>query len=267
MIVWKRGQLATEDRRGPSKTAVADPSAGVAERTAMDVGLDAATEARAEGRLVPHHLLTELRTYPRLRNLVLAYLLVEERYDWLVRMRGDLQRAGPKPDEIFWERLQDEFSGLGLRQEFPARLLGGEDAIEEFAELVDDFDHGYASVSEAAEAALNPSQSAQSFEEASNQVKVMRSRLIKLAKRCEELARELLDDLYEAVNMIFAGEGRAVASDDREKTSGRPPADLAPVGAGQYDENRGSGPAKASADDPGAPDVEGHFWTKSKGDT
>jgi hypothetical protein len=228
----------------------------------LGVSPDAPGEATAEARLVPHHLLIQLRSYPRMRNLVLAFLVVQERYDWAARMRSRLQRAGPEPEPDFWENLQGDFGGMGLRSDFPTRLLNGEDAIPEFAQLVDDFDDRYTKVATAAEAALNPSQSAQSFTEALEQVSAMRVGAIQLARRCKELARSLLEDLDETVNMIFAGEARPSGFEDRDKASGSPEVESTAFGpTGRDDERRGDKHLLGAG---GAADVRGHLLIRPK---
>jgi hypothetical protein len=212
---------------------------------------------------VPQHLLVQLRNYPRLRNLVLAYYLVQERREWLGRVRTNLQRAGVEPDTNFWEGLQEEFGGMGLRPEFPNRLLAGDDAVQEFAALVADFDAGYTRVAAAAEAALNPNQSARSAREALEQVIAMRGAALKLITKCRELAQALLDDLYETVNMIFAGEGKPAGFDEKDKAIGRPASDLKPPDAArEYEAPRGREKQVSGTGE--GPDVHGHLLTSRR---
>ena len=253
---------ATAERAQDLTTAGRESEAAYGERTTMSVSPVAADETIAEARLVPHHLLVQLRTYPRLRNLVLAYLLVQERFDWLGRVRSGLQRAGAEPDTDFWEGLQGEFSGMGLRPEFPNRLLDGADAVQEFAELVDAFDARYGKVAAAAEAALNPNQSARSAREALEHVSAMRGAALKLTTKCQELARTLLEDLYETVNMIFAGEGRPAGSEDRDKAGGSPGVDSSVSGTGRDEDRRRREKHLLSAAP--ASDVRGHQLSRAK---
>jgi hypothetical protein len=260
---WKeeeRSPQATVETSKELTTTAVEPDTGMASRTAEKSPV-AADETMAEARLVPQHLLVELRNYPRLRSLVLAFLLVQERFEWLAGVRTDLQRAGAEPDTDFWERLQRQFGGMGLRPEFPNRLLAGDDAVQEFTDLVDDFDDRYTKVAAAAEAALNPNQSARSAQEALEHVSAMRAGALKLITKCREQAQTLLDDLYETVNMIFAGEARPAASDDRDKAIGRATGDLKLPGASREDDEDMRGGQKHLS---GAPDVSGHLLTRRR---
>jgi hypothetical protein len=266
--LWDKGgkeesPQATAERPQDLTTATEEPHAAYGERTTTSVSPVAPDETLAEARLVPHHLLLQLRNYPRLRNLVLAYLLVQERFEWLAGVRTDLQRAGAEPDTDFWERLQRQFGGMGLRPEFPSRLLAGDDAVQEFADLVQDFDDRYTKVAAAAEAALNPNQSARSAREALEHVSAMRGAALKLIMNCRELAQTLLDDLYETVNMIFAGEGKPAGFDEKEKAIGRPASDLKLPGAARGYEAP-SGRQKQVSGTGEGPDVHGHLLSSRR---
>jgi hypothetical protein len=164
----------------------------------------------------------------------------------------------------FWEGLQGEFGGMGLRPEFPNRLLSGEDAVQEFADLVAEFDDRYTKVATAAEAALNPNQSARSAREALEHVSAMRTAALKLITKGRELAQTLLDDLYETVNMIFAGEGKPASSDDRDKAIGRPAGDLKlPEVSPEHDDLRGREKQMSGTGE--GPDVVSQLLSRPKG--
>jgi len=257
---------ATAERAQDLTTAAREPQVAYGERTAASMSPVAVDETMAEARLVPHHLLLQLRSYPRLRNLVLAFLLVQERFEWLGRVRSSLQRAGAEPDTDFWEGLQGEFGGMGMRPEFPSRLLVGDDAVQEFADLVEEFDNRYGSVAAAAEAALNPNQSARSAREALEHVSAMRAGALKLTTKCQELARTLLEDLYETVNMIFAGEAKPAAFEQKDKAIGRPGGDLKLPGAPREVEDVRGSQRHVSRTGEG-PDVVSQLSSRSKGAT
>jgi cell division septum initiation protein DivIVA len=251
---------ATAESGKELTTAADEPDTGLASRIAGKSPA-AADETLAEARLVPHHLLVQLRNYPRLRNLVLAFLLVQERFEWLGRVRSSLQRAGAEPDTDFWEGLQGEFGGMGLRPEFPNRLLAGDDASQEFTDLVQEFDERYGNVATAAEAALNPNQSARSAQEALEHVSAMRSAALKLITKCREQAQTLLDDLYETVNMIFAGEPRPSASDDRDKAIGHAAGDFKLPDTARDDDDDFRARLKHVSS---TADVQGHLLTRRR---
>lgn len=244
--------------------AGADSQWGVGERTQASLSPTASGVAAAEARLVPHDLIVRLRSYVRLRALVIAYLRVQARREWLGRRLTNLQKAGAEPDADFWEGFQGEFSGMGLRPDFPSRLLAGEDRIDLFVELVAEFDKRYADVVAAAEAALNPNQSAQSAREALQHV----SRMLKIgravAEKCQEEAYTLLDELYETVTEIFAGDERGAPAEERDKDSGRPVADLNPSGPAR-DAGELHGREKHVSGTGAGPDVTGHQLSRSKG--
>jgi hypothetical protein len=238
-----------------------ESDAGLARRTTANVSPTASSATSAEARLVSQELLSRLRRYLRLRALVLGYLRVQARREWLGRQRTSLQRAGTEPDADFWDDLQGEFSGMRLRSEFPSPLLEGEDAVPLFVELVTEFDDSYASVAAAAEAALNPSQSAQSAKEALQHVSGMLKIARTIAEKCQEDAYTLLDELYVIVTEIFAGEGQAAAAEGRDKAIGQTGGDAKFPGAPRDDM---SGPEKMPAT--GA-DVRSHLLTRPKGAT
>ncbi|HEV8251316.1 MAG TPA: hypothetical protein VGQ15_15205 [Gaiellaceae bacterium] len=255
-------QDAVAQRGQDLATAAAESERGIGERTQTSLSPTASAQAAAEARLVSHELLVRLRSYLRLRALVIAYLRVQARRDWLALRLTNLQKAGGEPDDDFWENLQGEFSGMGLRSEFPSRLLVGEDAVELFVGLVDEFDERYASVAAAAEAALNRDQSAQPMKEARQHV----SRMLRIgrtvAQKCQEEAYTLLDELYETVTEIFAGEGKQ-GTEDRDKDIGRPVTDLKPP-AGSREEELYERQKQVSGTGTG-PEVTGHLFSRSKG--
>ena len=238
-----------------------ESDAGLGQRTTMSLSPTAATATSAEARLVSQELLVRLRSYMRLRALVIGYLRVQAKRDWLARQRTSLQRAGTEPDADFRDDLQGEFGGMGLRAEFPNRLLAGEDAVAQFVELVTEFDERYANVAAAAEAALNPNQSAQSAKEALQHVSAMLKIGRTIAEKCQEDAYTLLDELYETVTEIFAGEGRVAATEGREKAIGEVGGDAMPPLTSR---EGAAGLQKMPA--LGA-DVSSHLLSRSKGAT
>jgi hypothetical protein len=199
----------------------------------------------ADARLIPHDLIARLRSYHRLRALVLAYLRVQARREWLGRRLTGLQKAGKDPDLDFWEEFQGEFSGMGLRSDFPSRLLIGEDMIPELVDKVDQFDGRHAGVVTAAEAALNPTQSSKSAQEAGEHVRAMLKLGREIAEKCQEQTYTLLDELYETVTEIFAGEERTSPVEDLDQ------------------DGRFSNKQVSSAGE--TPDVSGHQLFSSKG--
>ena len=239
---------AVAERRQDLAIGGEESERGVGERTQASLSPTAAGAGLGEARLIPHELLTRLRSYLRLRALVIGYLRVQARREWLGRRLTNLQKAGAQPDIDFWEEFQDEFSGMGLRAEFPGRLLTGEDKVDLFVELVGDFDKRFSDVAAAAEAALNPSQSAQSATEALQHVSAMLRIGRSVAEKCQEEAYTLLDVLYETVTEIFAGEERGMATDEKGKEPGRV-----------------SDHEKLVSGTAAGPDVTGHQLMRSKG--
>jgi hypothetical protein len=263
----KRGDEVSPDavagRRQDLASGGPESAQGVGGRTRADINPTAPSAAAAEARLIPLELLGRLRIYLRLRAIVFAYLRVQARREWLGRRLTNLQKAGKEPDIDFWEEFQGEFSGMGLRPDFPGRLLTGEDTLPFFVDNVEKFDKLHADVAAAAEAALNPSQSAQSAEEARQHVSEMLRIGRSLAEKCQEEAYYLLDKLYETVTEIFAGEERSAPTEERDKELGRV-ADLTPSGAARAaDESEGR-----QKEGPGAgagPDVTAHQLSRWKG--
>lgn len=249
---------AVAGRRQDLATAAPESQQGVGGRTQTSLSPTAPGGPTAEARLIPHDLIMRLRSYVRLRALVMAYLRVQVRREWLGRRLTNLQKAGAQPDIDFWEEFQSEFSGMGLRSDFPSRLLTGDDQLVELVELVDKFDERHANVAAAAEAALNPSQSAQSAEEARQHVSAMLRFGREIAEKCQEQTYTLLDELYETVTEIFAGEERGGPAEEREKDIGNLSPSASGRGAATYGQKQVSGAG-------GEPDVTGHQFSSSKG--
>src|SRR5262249_58229295 len=154
-------------------------------------------EAASPRRPVPQHLLDQLRTYPRLRDLVVGYLVVQERINRYDGFRGDLEVAGPAADKQFWVRLHDNLSAdEGLRSDFPGRLLD-EPAFEE---NVARFDVEHRHCRDAARSARNPFQSADSARDAYDAIDAILEAAQALAADCKLQVRNLLDDLNATVS-------------------------------------------------------------------
>jgi hypothetical protein len=248
-------------RREDLARAGSEPDQGEGART-RSVSPTPTGAAETEARLIPYDLLLRLRSYMKLRGFVLAYLAVQARREWLARRLTNLQKAGAEPDVDFWEEFQGEFSGMGLRSDL---LLAGEEMLESFAEEVAQFDGLYANVAEAAQAALNPNQSAKSAEEALRHVTGMLKIGKQVAETCQEEAYKLLDVLYQTVTKIFAGEPSS-PTEDRDKDIGRVE-DLTPSGGADATDDS-DGKHKQLSGPPGTgPDVTAHQLWRSKGAT
>jgi hypothetical protein len=262
-LLGDRGRKAEESPQatvGTSKdltTAGAESGAGVAERTPASLSPVVPDESLAEARLIRRDLLVPLRRAPRLRMLVLTYVVALEQAASLLKVLSELQRAGPKPRRAFWEDLQTEFGGMGLRP----KLLP--EAIQEFVGDVDDFDDRYRKVAGAAGAALNPNQSALSHKEALDHVDKMRWLALDLASKCKTDAETLMDELNAAVTVIFDTEARAEGPDDVDRSSGRPASDLKlPDAAREYEAPRGREKHVSGTGE--GPDVHGHLLTSRR---
>jgi hypothetical protein len=176
--------------------------ASTAERTPSGLGTN------AMGPLpVPRHLLEQLRTYPRLRDLVFGYLLVQERIGRYEDIMSDLDDAGEQPDRPFWARLHRQLGAEGLRGDFPSDLL----ADPEFEMHMTTFDSEQGKARAAAMAGRNPHQSAQSAGVAYAAVTAILGTAEELAVLCKIQARNLLNELYDTVNKIFADEEKLPA--------------------------------------------------------
>ena len=166
---------------------------------------------------VPRHLLEKLRNYPRLRDAVVAYLLVQDRIAKYEEILADLTKAGKSPESDFWDRLHKKLGAEGLRADFPGSLL----ADPQFESCVRAFDDEHVKAREAAAARINPFQSAESAPAvAYDAVRAILKAAESLAMSCKAEARSLLDELQEAVNKIFADEVQPpepVGATDREK--------------------------------------------------
>jgi hypothetical protein len=259
---WKTDESpqATFEASKDLTTAGGESRAGVAERTPTSLSPSAPGDDLAEARLIRRDLLAPLRRAPRLRMLVLTYVVVLDQAASLLKVLSELQRAGPKPRKAFWEDLQTEFGGMGLRPKLPP------EAIQEFAEIVDDFDARYRKVAGAAGAALNPNQSAVSHAEALENVTAMRWLALDVATKCKTDAETLMDELNAAVTVIFDTEGRGEDADGSDRPSRLGLANPRPPASASEAEGRLS-PGKYVQSDVQTPDVEGHSLTRLKGDT
>lgn len=203
---------------------------------------------------VPRHLVEQLRHYPRLRDLVLGYLLVQERAARYADIMTDLDQAGQTPDRPFWARLSGKLEGL--RADFPNNLLGD----QEFARHVTTFDSERDNAYTAAMAGRSPHQSAQSADAAYRSVTEILRAAEELAALCKGEARNLLNELYDAVSKIFADEedGPRVAAGATERLTGMSLSEeedaLAPSVRGLQDK-----PLQRSA---AVPDFETHLLAK-----
>lgn len=207
-MIFDRHEHPAEAKLGGPAVRDGLTERNVGERTAAaDIG------PRPLGPMpVARHLLEQLRSYPRMRDLVFGYLTVQERIARYDDIMADLDDAGEKPDRQFWARLSGRLEGL--RADFPGNLLRD----PEFEARVNTFDSERDSAYSAAMAGRSPHQSAQSAEAAYIAVtEIMRS-AEELATMCKAQARELLETLAEAVNKIFADEEaprEAAAATDR----------------------------------------------------
>jgi hypothetical protein len=212
-----------EDVKERSPSLVEDMPGGVVERRLSD------TASTGNGpRPIPQHLLDQLRTYPRLRDLVVGYLVVQERIAKYEQIMSDLDAAGDSPNRQFFASLHRQLSNdEGLRSDFPRALL--ED--EQFNRSVVVFDDEHRKSQTAARAGRNPHQSAQSAAEtAYAAVSAVHEAAQDLAQDCKAEARNLLEELHATVHKIFADEGnapagpRAPAAPQRSSDSSRPEA-------------------------------------------
>lgn len=202
---------------------------------------------------VPRHLVQQLKRYPRLRDLVLGYLTVQERIARYEDIMTDLDNAGERPDRPFWARLSGKLEGL--RGDFPSDLLRD----QEYESLVATFDTERGNVYTAAMAGRSPHQSAQSAEVAYSSVTAILVAAEDLAVLCKGEARSLLSELSEAVNKIFADEEEPRESAGAtERSTGSSPDEehdrLAPSVRGVSDKQLESSVA--------VPDVQGHLLAK-----
>ena len=171
--------------------------ASTGERTQSPTGLSPTTLGPLP---VPRHLVVQLKRYPRLRDLVLGYLLVQERVARYEDIMADLEAAGEKPDRSFWARLSGRLDVLGA--DFPTESLDD----QEFERLVAKFDTERGNLYTAAMAGRNPHQSSESAEVAYRSVGEILLAAEELSVLCKGEARRLLLELSEAVNKIFADE-------------------------------------------------------------
>lgn len=192
--------------------------------------------------------------------LVLTYVVVLDQAASLLKVLADLQRAGPNPRRAFWEDLQTDFGGMGLRPKLPP------EAIQEFAAVVDDFDARYRKVAGAAGAALNPNQSAVAHAEALENVTAMRWLALDVATKCKTDAETLMDELNAAVTVIFDTERKGEGTDEVGRATRRGFGDARVPGAPPEAEERLSH-GKYVASGVQTPDFEGHSLTRLKGDT
>lgn len=181
---------------------LSDPVPGERSSASAESRLPDDTTTTAGPSPVPRHLLAGLRDYPRLRDLVVGYLLLQERMRWAEGIRSDLDVAGESPDREFWVRLDPKLGAEGLRADFPNSLLGD----QMFEPLVSTFDREHGKAKAAAAAGRNPHQSAQSAEEAYNAVHSILVAAEALAVNCKAEARRLLEVLYKTVMDILADE-------------------------------------------------------------
>lgn len=226
------------------------PSDSVAERSSSDVAPTSAGPFP-----VPRHLLDKLRNYPRLRDVVVGYLLVQDRIAKYEGIIDDLNEAGDCPKKEFWDRLHKKLGGEGLRADFPNSLLQD----PEFERSVRKFDTEHGSARDAAAAGRNRFQSAQSAGVAYTAVSAILEAAEELAMCCKAEARSLLDELHDTVNKIFADEEQL------------------PIPAGATERSTGASPARAldtpTRRDTGekqlqgavpVPDVETHLLSKGE---
>ena len=203
---------AADERVQDLTTGADDSQQAVAERT--PTSLSPVHDEPA----VRRDLLAPFRRAPRLRMLVLTYVAAVDQAAELLKVLEALQRAGAKPTRKFWQELQGDFGGMGLRPKLPP------EASREFR-IVDEFDDRYRRVAIAAGAALNPNQSAASALEALEHVTVMRFLALDLATTCKGDAETLMDELNAAVSAIFGAERRTDGVDEADKTIARPALD------------------------------------------
>jgi hypothetical protein len=240
-------------RELPDEAKLGAPSlrdmASVGGRTQSPTGLSTTTLGPLP---VARHLVAQLKRYPRLRDLVLGYLTVQERIARYGDIMADLDNAGESPDRPFWARLSGKLDVL--RGDFPGDLL----REQEFEALVARFDTERGNVYTAAMAGRSPHQSAQSAEVAYSSVTAILGAAEELAVLCKGEARSLLSELSEAVNKIFADEEeepRESAGETVRFTGSSPDEErdqLAPSVRGGLSDK----PLEGSV---AVPDVEGHL--------
>jgi hypothetical protein len=183
---------------GPALREEAAPSVG--ERTS-GVGIGGETQL-VEGFPVPWHLVNGLRAYPRLRDLVEGYLVVQERLALYEDVMSELDGMAQRADQQFWQRLDRKMSGQDLRADLPDTLL--RDAG--LAELVATFEEEREKARDAARAGRNPLQSAQSAGAAYTAVGEIITAAEEISTACKAEARRLLEVLNDTVSKIFARE-------------------------------------------------------------
>jgi hypothetical protein len=228
-------------------------SARVAERTPTEVA-----PTTAGPFPVPRHLLDRLRNYPRLRDVVVGYLLVQDRVARYEEIVTDFDSAGDSPSKEFWNSLRKKLGSESLRADFPSSLLGD----PEFERYVLEFDTEHGRARDAAAAGRNPFQSAQSAEVAYTAVSAMLEAAENLGTCCKAEARSLLEELHETVSKIFADEELLAAPvGTTERSTGASPArepdSLAPTTERGVDE-------KEPTVSVSVPDVETHLLSKGE---
>ena len=229
------GRIHQDDAKLTTPAPREDAPDSVGERT------PSALSTKALGPMpVARHLVEQLKRYPRLRDLVLGYLTVQERIARYEDIMMDLDNAGERPDRPFWARLSGKLEGL--RGDFPGDLLRD----PQFESLVATFDTERGNVYTAAMAGRSPHQSAQSAEVAYSSVAAILGAAEDLAVLCKGEARSLLTELSDAVNKIFADEEEGPRESDRatERSTGSSPNEqddlLAPSVRGLEDKLQGS---------------------------
>ena len=198
------GRHEPEDAKLQTVALREEAPESVAERRHSDL-----TTTPAEPLPVPRHLLEQLRSYPRLRDLVVGYLEVQQRVALYEEILSDLDLGPKNADRAFWQRLDKRLGAEDLRADFPDGLLQ-DDA---FAGLVREFEDAHRRARDAANAGRNPGQSAQSFDEAWTAVDEIGDAARSLANACKTDARRLLEELRDTVNKIFHDETRVLARD------------------------------------------------------
>jgi hypothetical protein len=191
---------SSDDVKAHAPALREESASSVGQRTS-DVALGGDSQL-VEGFPVPWHLVNGLRTYPRLRDLVEGYLVVQERLALYEDVMSDLDGMAQHDDRQFWQKLDRKMSGEDLRADLPDTLL--RDA--ELAALIATFEEEREKARRAARAGRNPLQSAQSFGEAYTAVGGIVTAAEDIATACKAEARRLLEVLNDTVNKIFARE-------------------------------------------------------------
>ena len=206
---------------------------------------------------VPRHLVVQLKQYPRLRDLVLGYLIVQERIARYKDIMTDLDNAAESPDRQFWARLSEKLDALG--GDFLTESLDD----PQFERLVATFDSERANLRAAA---MVGRRSAQSTEAAYPSVTAILEAAEELAVLCKGEARSLLGKLSEAVNKIFADEEEE--EEEPRESAGETVRVTGSSGKEERDQlaptERGGLSKKALGGSVAVADVQGHVLAKRR---